>query len=358
VIISGLIVGGVTFFSPQPANGFVQVISSDSKIGFTRYTGFWAQQDQPAYFTFNLINLGNETATKIGLIPSSLIASEGSTFSLAPSYIGSDMVNAYASANEIAPNDSITITYELRDEFLKQVGLNEVTYIGQIQVVEGNSEPIEIDVESSFRDNPWSYFVIAWLGIGLALIFAYLHFRWEKARELEQELDDDVSIIEHINAHIKSINHYKDTIIPQAWHKIEKDYSIKLESIVRDQEHLSLVKDDEAVVWFENLDNFIRQRRMFVKPSNTTNTDLPEVAQLTEKNRIQMKKLRMKEELKSTLAERKKWVYVLVISLVAAISAVVAAASFAGNSWLNAIVAISIGFVIYRAQDVFSAIRQ
>jgi hypothetical protein len=341
------------------ASASVELGSSDSKISFTRYIGFWSEDDHLPYFTFKLTNMGNETATGIHLIPSSLIASEASTFSLAPSYIGSDNVNAYTVDTELTPGESMNATYALKQEFLRQVGWNESRYTGQLQVIGDNFDPITLEVEFSFRDNPWSYFVFAWIGIGLAIGFGLLYFRWEKGSKLEKELDDDVSIIEHINVHIASINNYKDTILPEAWRRIGKAFKARLKLVIKAREDLALVKDDEAVVWFEKLDNYIRENRMFdnalpVSPNRT----LPKVAQLTKKIREYKKKKKMEKELKATWKDRKKWAYILVASFIAAISTVVAQASFAGNPLLNAFVAVSIGFLIYRAQDIFNAIKE
>jgi hypothetical protein len=70
------------------------------------------------------------------------------------------------------------------------------------------------------------------------------------------------------------------------------------------------------------------------------------------------KKGKIREKAILTLGETRKWVYVLVTSFVASISAVVAEAIFPGNVVLNVAVAISIGFVIYRLQDILKALKE
>jgi hypothetical protein len=333
--------------------------SSDEEISFTKYIGL-GQDDSLPYFSFNITNLGNKTATELRAIPSSLVAAEGSTFSSAPSYVGPQFVEVQGVPTSLGPRDTVTITYTLKKGFLQEVGWNEATYHGKLLLLGKDFEPISLEVTISFKDNPWSYLLFAWIGVGAAVAFGGIYLWFERLSELEASMEDDASIISHINGHIYSINTYRNTISTQAWANILNDYADKRRAIEKYRNKLELEKDAEAVLWFEKIDNFIREEKMFDVPVVHHNLGLNPIAPLNKDSPEYQayKKGKIREKAKLTLKERRKWVYVLVTSFVASISAVVAEATFPGNVVLNVAVAISIGFVIYRLQDILKALKE
>jgi hypothetical protein len=333
--------------------------SSDEKISFTKYIGL-GQDDSLPYFSFNVTNLGNKTVTELRAIPSSLVAAEGSTFSSAPSYVGPQFVEVRGVPASLEPRDTATITYTLKKGFLQEVGWNETTYDGKLQLLGEGFEPISLEVTISFKDNPWSYLFFAWIGVGAAVLFGGIYLWYERLSELKASMEDDVSIISHINGHIYSINTYRNTISTQAWANILNDYADKRRAIEKYRNKLELEKDAEAVLWFEKIDNFIREEKMFDVPIAHYNLKLDPIASLNEESAEYKayKKGKIRKKAKETVNVRRKWVYVLVTSFVASISAVVAEATFPGNVVLNIAVAISIGFVIYRLQDILKALKE
>jgi hypothetical protein len=366
LIILSFVLSSALFCNFQPANGAVNVTSSDSKIGFTRYVGFFPQQEQPSYFTFNLINYGNRTATGIRFMPSSLVASgASSTFSLAPSYIGSD-IEVYSDAVQIPPGASIIATYALKDDFLRQVGQNEITYTGQLQVIGDNFDPITIPTEIAFKDNPWSYVFFSWIGIGLSIIIGILYVRWENKKQYETAINDDSSIISHINGHIRSINIFRNTIPKNIWDEVFFEaYLQKKFNVIKYRNQLTLDPDAEAVKWFETVDELLHKDNLLTKAPlpGTNNRPLKEIRKPVDDPKLRDKKyiyLKIKkkmenEQREASIKERSKWAYVLVTSIISSLAAVIAAATSSGNPVLNILIAISIGFATYRLQDLLKA---
>jgi hypothetical protein len=358
LLFSSLLIGNI-----HPASSSPKVASSDSNTGFTRYVGFWAPQDQPNYFTFRVTNYGNETAQGIRLVPSSLIANVDSTnFSSAPSNIGFDKVQVYSSETQIMPGETITVTYALKDEFLAQVGWNEMTYTGQVQVFGENFDPITVSIEIAFRDNPWSYIFFSWIGVGISIAVGIWYIRWEKKKQYEAMIDDDSSIISHINGHIRSINIFRNTINRSIWDNvIFETYLQKKFDVARYRNQLELDPTAEAVRWFETVDELLHEQNLLTRPPipGTANRPLKEIMKPDindpHYHYKKIKKQMIDKQLKDSLKERSKWAYALVTTIISSFAAVIAAFTYSGSPFLNVMVAISIGFATYRLQDLLKA---
>jgi hypothetical protein len=344
----------------RPATGSARVASSDSKIGFTRYVGIFPQQNQATYITFSLTNFGNETATGIRLVPSSLISTGASTFSLAPSYVGFDKLEVYANETQILPGESITVSYGLKDEFLREVGWNETIYMGQLQVIGDNFDPITISIEIAFKDYPWSYVFFSWIGVGISIGVGIWYIRWEKKKQYEAMIDDDSSIISHINGHIRSINIFRNTIPKGIWDSvIFEAYLQKKLDVIRYRNQLMLDPNAEAVKWFETVDELLHKDNLLTKAPlpGSNNRALKEIIKpdIGKKPYKEIKQEMIKKQLGASLKERSKWGYVLVTTIISSFAAVIAAFTYSGNPLLNMVIAISIGFVTYRLQDLLKA---
>jgi hypothetical protein len=344
----------------RPATGSARVASSDSKIGFTRYVGIFPQQNQATYITFSLTNFGNETATGIRLVPSSLISTGASTFSLAPSYVGFDKLEVYTNETQILPGESITVSYGLKDEFLREVGSNETIYMGQLQVIGDNFDPITISIEIAFKDYPWSYVFFSWIGVGISIGVGMWYIRWEKKKQYEAMIDDDSSIISHINGHIRSINIFRNTIPKGIWDSvIFEAYLQKKLDVIRYRNQLMLDPNAEAVKWFETVDELLHKDNLLTKAPlpGSNNRALKEIIKpdIGKKPYKEIKQEMIKKQLGASLKERSKWGYVLVTTIISSFAAVIAAFTYSGNPLLNMVIAISIGFVTYRLQDLLKA---
>jgi hypothetical protein len=131
----------------------IELVSSDVKISLSRYIGLRPPDDQPLYFTLIIVNNGNEVATGIKPLPSSLTESERGKFSFAPSYISYDKIDVSIQQSDLNRNEQMKVTYKVSQSALDEIGPNEIVYLGRLTLVGDNFEPIVVDVELKFTDN-------------------------------------------------------------------------------------------------------------------------------------------------------------------------------------------------------------
>jgi hypothetical protein len=334
-------------------SGSVHLLTSEGKIAFIKYVDFLNPNEEMPTFPILLINSGDQPATEIRIIHSALTIREKPLLSFAPSYIARDKIR-------VEPNEQAQVTKDNDVEInfkLEELVTNEASYEGRLLVIGGNIEPITIDVEITFKDNPWIYFIFALVGVAMAVIFGYLYARWEQAKEIKSRIDDDAAIISHINGHIRNLNLFRNTINKEAWKNIFQGYKEKWKAIVKYRNRLELDTDAEAVLWFEQVDDLVRERNLLEKPIASDNKELEEIdkPEIDDPYYQARKKRKIREELKSNITERSKWIYLIVTSVISSFAALLASATFAGNTYLNIIIAISIGFAVYRAQDALKA---
>ena len=368
-----VVVVGVLIFSPlfnessyaQP-EGTIQVISSDSKIVFTVYTGLFHSEDE-TMFDFYLVN-NNENPQQVRIVPSSLIIKDALNFSLAPSFIGPDQIIIQTDSKTLTAKDDtvdigmkgrIKIHYIISKDVIEKVGYNEAVYEGQIQIIEQNMQTTPIDVEISFRDNPWYYAGFVLSGIGVALAVGWYYTGYEKRQEIRKATHDDAEIISHINGHIRSINSIRLAIDSDVWDNIYRAFNEKKIAIEKYRDRIELDENAEAVKWFETVDNFLRQKFLapkHIRNSYPTNLMLPEIespgGETYETLRESVITDRIKEQHDEDRVNWRKKVYLVGIFVISSFVAIITAANFLGNTWINIPVAISIGFALYRSKDL------
>lgn len=130
------------------------------------------------------------------------------------------------------------------------------------------------------------------------------------------------------------------------------------------------------MTWFKLLDESIHQSKIFdANNPNPFNTALPLIDQLDPEARDNILKERidgqkkLNQDITSFIVKRilgrpvtkdeevrsigsKKAIYVIAVSIVSSLTAVIANASFLGNILMTAAVGIAIGFAAYRVQDI------
>jgi hypothetical protein len=368
----------------QESDSGTTLVSSDDKIIMVR--DLLTPTNNKLDFTFYVYNTGNDTAKELRIIPSSLSIKEGSRFfSSAPTYIGRDSLMIEWNGTkleshqtlQLESNQILKIDFIMNETLLNEIGFNEATYVGTVQIVGQNVEPLTISFEINFRYDPWLYFGFTLGGVAGAIIsghFAYT--RWEKYEEMRKKMDDDVDIIKDINGHITSINTFKNTIHPSAWKNIRKAYEQKKKEIEGAVKKFELEPGAEAVRWFELTDKRIHEDRIFQKdePSTEERIDLEKLKLPSEKDKRKTFRDEMKEqkednwkmirfifkrELEAEEEDRtlrvigiKKTVYVIAVAVLSSFASILTNASFLGNLGITALVAFAIGFATYRAQDI------
>jgi len=244
----------------------------------------------------------------------------------------------------------------------------------------------------------------------------------KKKEEFERSINDDSSIISHINGHIREINNNRSHIKEEYWQYLSDTLPIKKNAIEKYRDKLALDPKAEAVEWFEKISQMLlekyldteihNERKLFPeikKPNEQSKfylglikelkdtsdppkafTDLItkkieklkeyglDVKKLTELKRSDAIQLFEKEldsaelveerksydkiktelredKVKEDLWKLKKWVYFLSTLLVALPTTMFVTDKFVQNPLLDVVIAFSIGFAIYRAQDIQKA---
>jgi hypothetical protein len=91
----------------------------------------------------------------------------------------------------------------------------------------------------------------------------YTHF--EKKQLIKEEAEDDIDIISHINGYIRSINAVSGIIDPNIWYVIRGAFIEKQKAINKYRDQIALDKSAEAVRWFEEADNWLKEKFVYLQ---------------------------------------------------------------------------------------------
>jgi hypothetical protein len=352
------------------------LVISDPKIKFTRYTGFASDSPlfpvQNATFQFLLVNT-NRTAPleNLTMVHSGLVLKELTKYSLAPSYISANAIAVMKDNDtlqigeefEVPAGGTIRISYILPKKLLEEVNDNQGSYEGQLQIIGADANPIVIPVEVSFQDNPWIYSGFAVLGIVIAVVTGAVYNTYQNKEYIKSKAEDDIDIISHINGHIRSINAMRTAIDSHAWNRIYQSYNEKRSAVEKYRDRIELDDNAEAVRWFESTDELIRDKPLLqAGVQHDNNAPLDEISKPEQDDRIYKRlketivKDRIKEQRRQDLQDSGKWIYGAGVAIVSSIVSIFTTANLVGNTAANILIAISIGFALYRSQDLLKLI--
>jgi len=332
-----------------------KLISTLDKISITHYISVFGPGEKPT-ISFNLKNVGDIHAEKIRVYPSALIMGEESKFSTAPFYISEDKVSVIPiQKDEIAPGQSMQLTFTL-DEII----FNEATYEGNVKIYGENFDPLTVDVKIMIKESSWELILFTLIGISISTIVGYFYTKREKMEEYENKINENSAIISDINGHIRNINLFSNTIQQLAWKNIRVVYNIKQKAIVKHLSNLTLDKNAEAVKWFESMGIKI-QNQYFQAPivDQPANCSLLEFTKpkIDDSNFKKIADKLREKKWKDDVKTKTKWFYFVGTMLAAMPVTLFAADNFVGHPLLNLMIATSLGFTIYRAQDIQKALK-
>jgi hypothetical protein len=348
-----------------------ELVISDQKIKFTHYVGLG--YGSPLYpihdttFDFTIINITESPFSNLTILRSALVIKEVPKFSLAPSYIGAGNVTVALEREELGideqfsinSNENVRLSYIIPSSTLLQLKDNEGTYEGKIQIIGPNIKTMTIPVEVSFQDNPWIYsgFVVA--GIGASIGVGLLYLRYEKRDEIKTKTEDDIGILSHINGHIRSMNAMRTAIENNAWDRICQQYNDKKAAVVKYRDRIELDESAEAVMWFEANDNLMHEK-LALEPNlfYKGNEPLQEIykPEMNDPDYLLLSKKIVKDRIKQQqIEDRQDWrkiVYGSAVAIVGSYATIFTTANLVGNTAANVFIAASIGFALYRSQDL------
>jgi len=396
----------------------LELFISVKKIVLTKSIGLFSSDE--SNFEFDLKNFNDGDITGIKLVLSDFTLEEETRFSDSPLFIKKQKITIEHSVPlDLEKNTgSQTITLSISDQVTK-----EGTYKGELTVSGEDIKPTTIEVTLKVYENIWELLQVTFLGALVSGISGFLLTHLEKKEEFERSIDDDSSIISHINGHIREINKNRSHIKEEYWKYLDDTLPIKKEAIERYRDQLALDPKAEAVEWFEKATQLLSERYLdkathndrdpfpeikkpkeqskfylgLIKELKETSdspkafTDLItkkiekklkeyglDVKKLTELKRsdaIQLfekelgsaelvKERKSYDKIKTKLRKDKviediwklkKWVYFASTLLVALPTTMFVTDKFVQNPLLDVVIAFSIGFAIYRAQDIQKA---
>jgi len=121
-------------------------------------------------------------------------------------------------------------------------------------------KPTTIEVTLKVYENIWELLQVTFLGALVSGISGFLLTHLEKKEEFERSIDDDSSIISHINGHIREINKNRSHIKEEYWKYLDDTLPIKKEAIERYRDQLALDPKAEAVEWFEKATQLLSEK--------------------------------------------------------------------------------------------------
>ncbi len=352
-----LLPSGVVVFGDEETeetHDEAKLLSSVKKISITNYISVFGPSEKPD-LNFRLINVGQEAAEKIQLIPTSLVMKEESRFSTAPSYISEQNV-------VVRPDHDVNLEQEaaLPVTFtLNRLIDNEGSYEGQLSVIGHNFDPITIDVEVIIKENPWELVLFTLIGTLISASIGYFYTKREKMQEYRHLIDDDAEIISHINGHIRTLNSIRMAVDTHAWKNICEIFEEKKKTIEKYRDELKLSHDAEAVKWFDDMAK-MSQLRYFDRPEDRNNEKKPEIEKPNHDDPKYLKKRAemIKKKWRGDVRTKTKYFFFVGTLLVSLPTTIFASDNFVGYPLLNILIASSLGFTIYRAQDLPKAISK
>jgi len=204
----------------------LELFISVKKIVLTKSIGLFSSDE--SNFEFDLKNFNDGDITGIKLVLSDFTLEEETRFSDSPLFIKKQKITIEHSVPlDLEKNTgSQTITLSISDQVTK-----EGTYKGELTVSGEDIKPTTIEVTLKVYENIWELLQVTFLGALVSGISGFLLTHLEKKEEFERSIDDDSSIISHINGHIREINKYLSHIKEEYWKYLDDTLPIKKEAI-------------------------------------------------------------------------------------------------------------------------------
>jgi len=362
--------------------------SSVEKIILTKFISIDSSHNEKSISSsFTIINVGCQTATEVKAVLGELFIKDRDKISTAPDYFSQeDFIVQINNGTLIAPNEYSTITITPSKDSLVTIksttSFNQTgTYVGKLYIFGNNIETQSVDVEITVKQKPLELVYAAIFGTAIAITFGSFFAINEREREYLSKYDK-VSI-KHINHHIENLNCVKNTFKQTVWvhisciHNQKKKY---IEEKMKSAKPLDL--GDDAIKWYE--EQVVELVKTKMKDEDVKTVDVSELI----KKVFELVKTKMEEEssdpkddnvdliLIKTPDEFKlkfediikkqvrkevkisKIIFAIISGLVAIPVTLFSENYFMGDPFADILIAIGIGFMIYRTQDISKVVTK
>jgi len=321
-----------------------KLTSSTKKLVLTKFTSINPSMDRSEPATFHLINKGCQTATEISVFVGELSLKKRDARSDASGYINT--VNFFVDPNKIdyiEPGETKSITVTPKIPF-NQAG----EYEGKIFVIGNNTSTLDFVMELTIKQNSWELVYATILGSIIGIVFGALFAKLEKEREYRSKYDN--VDIKHINGHITSLNCVKNSFGQKAWEHIvciHKNKKSCIEEMMKAA--MPLDPSDDTIQWFEKTVVDLVKTQLKEGEESSSNADLEPIDESILDNEAIKEKIRKKLRKEIHIS---KLIFVIISTAVAVPTTLFSKEYFMGEPFADTVIAIGIGFTIYRAQDV------
>lgn len=341
--------------SDENTDSELELFISVEKIILTKSIGIFGPGESNV-FEFNLKNFNDDDITGIKFVLSDFTIEEETIFSDSPLFINQQDITIEPSGTlNLGENEKQQIKLSISDQVKK-----EGTYKGELTVTGEDIKPTTIEVTLKVHENISELVAFTIVGAIISGAFGLLLTYLEKKEEFKSSIDDDTAIISHVNGHIREININCSHIKDKYWQYLFNTLPLKKTAIEKYRNRLELDPKAEAVEWFEKvtqmipemyLDNATHSHRALfeeiVKPKDLGVKDKEELAQL--------KSEKWREKVRQDTFKLKKWFYFVSTLLVALPTTIFTTDKFVQDPGWDVVIAIAIGFAIYRVQDIQKA---
>lgn len=321
-------------------------------------------KDIPSYdipeFNFRVINHGPTDITIEKIIPTNLNQDKNS-FSLSDTSIK----NTEISFNDL-PSSS-QFDYQIPVGDFKDISMKtgqdinffeETTLSGKVKFVGNGFETITKDISITYVVSPLLTVFLVICGIAVSMGVGYLFYRKEIEEKITKKVNNDNEIINHINEHINEINEYQPKIDSNIWTKIKKLFNDKKVQLETNYKSKDLKIKSEEIQWFESF--YVDIQKTYLNHEEVVNTEKNNLDPIDKFTGAE-KRNKVNNEIKNfwkNNKNRKKGTYIIIVSFISSLSGIFTTETFVGNLWLNILLALATGFVIYRAQDFPKLFKQ
>ena len=341
--------------------------------------------------TLEIINTGNGTAHFTNYLYTDLFLAEENTFSNLDSVIPkSDIESVVSLPIFLKPQDSAVFTWAINSNIE-----DEGKYAGKIFINGSNFEIIPVKVNVIYKASPWDMLLFSFAGLVVAIAIGSSYEYYERKTKSKKTVENSYlttfnTLFEIVKTIFTMIDQQKKSYANDYWMRYKAWLEKSILRVENEIRHLSLSEKSTGYMSFkEQVDLFVKNsiekptgdnstREILSYPINAevtkflTKNKLDNVNSINEyiKNYDKMEKIRFIDKLISaednpeipnyieriiqsskTENPKHKILYFIATSVVSSISALLIVDTFTGPYYLNALIAVALGFGIYRSKD-------
>lgn len=317
--------------------------ASTSTVVFNKFVGIFPYPNIDEH-TFQIVNTSNETAIGLSSFVGELSVKDQSKRSTTIEYLEIGSFSTKLECDILTKNQAVT-NVTIFTETLPQ---NPSNYKGTIFVLGKNVDPLTVDLELKIRHNPWELFYSTILGIGIAISFGLVLARTDYYKGEKDKISKKYGKLNHINKHIENLNGLRLKIDSLDWKSIVNGHEYFLNEFKQRGDESDFVN---MLKWYEETEKDMRKiylpKAMRKEESIAESVTIENLLPFTnEKPKKLFGKIARYE------INRKNIVFGIFSVIAGVPLAIFSTDYFMGSPSVDILIAIGVGFSIYRSKDL------